>query len=45
MATKSPDLHPTLMRRVGDAAAAVLLVGAFAVIWGSIGVVVIAAIL
>ena len=42
--TKSPHLHPSLKRRVGDAAEAALLVGAFAVIWGSIGVVVIAAI-
>jgi hypothetical protein len=41
--TKSPHLHPSLKRRVGDAAEAALLVGAFAVIWGSIGVVVIAA--
>jgi hypothetical protein len=40
---KTP-LHPSLMRRVGDAAEAALLVGAFAVIWGSIGVVVIAAV-
>jgi hypothetical protein len=37
-------LHPSLMRRVGDAAETVLLVGAVAVIWGSIGMVVIAAI-
>jgi hypothetical protein len=44
MATKNPHLHPTLMRRVGDAAATVLLAGALAVIWGSIGVVVVAAI-
>jgi hypothetical protein len=41
--TKSPDLHPSLRRRVSDAAEAALLVGAFAVIWGSIAVVVIAA--
>ena len=39
VATKNPHLHPTLMRRVGDA-----LAGALAVIWGSIGVVVVAAI-
>jgi hypothetical protein len=45
MATKSPHLHPSLMRRVGDAAETVLLVAAVAVIWGSIGVVLIAAIL
>jgi len=43
--TPIPHLHPSLMRRVGDAASTALLVGALAAIWGSIGVVVIAAIL
>jgi hypothetical protein len=42
--TPTPHPHPSLIRRVGDAAATVLLAGALAVIWGSIGVVVIAAI-
>jgi hypothetical protein len=43
--TPTPHLHPSLMRRVGDAASTALLVGALAAIWGSIGAVVIAAIL
>jgi hypothetical protein len=42
--TPSPHLHPSLMRRVGDAAATGLLAGALAAIWISVGWVVIAAI-
>jgi hypothetical protein len=44
MATKSPHLHPSLMRRVGDAAETGLLVGALAAVWISVGLVVVAAI-
>jgi hypothetical protein len=44
MATKTPHLHPSLMRRVGDAAETGLLVGTLAAIWISVGWVVIAAI-
>jgi hypothetical protein len=42
--TPSPHLHPSLLRRVGDAAATGLLAGALAAIWISVGWVVIAAI-
>jgi hypothetical protein len=46
MATKArPDLHPTLMRRVGDAAEIGLLAGTLAAIWISVGLVVVATIL
>ena len=44
MVIKSPDLHPTLMRRVGDAAEFVLLAGALAAIWASIAWILIASI-
>jgi hypothetical protein len=37
--------HPSLMRRMGDAAETALLVSAFAAIWGSVGVIVVAAII
>ena len=39
-----PPLHPSLMRRIGDAAETALLVAAIAIIWGSIGAVVVAAV-
>jgi len=45
MATKSPDLHPSIRRRVGDAAETGLLVGTLAAIWISVGWVLVAAIL
>jgi hypothetical protein len=43
--TKSPHLHPSLMRRVGEVAETGLLVGTLAAIWISVCWVLIAAIL
>jgi hypothetical protein len=43
--TPNPHLHPGIRRRVGDAAEIVLLAGALAAIWISVGLVVVAAIL